>query len=59
MNLNYSQSISGGYSEYSTNPAGTRDEFDYPDVVNYNPGSNYSVDHLGDSRYCRYLFVKW
>jgi hypothetical protein len=36
-----------GYSDYSTNPGvGGGGEFDYPDVVNYNPGNNYSVDHM-------------
>ena len=41
-----------GYPEYSSHPAGSgnRDEFDYPDVVNYNPGSNYSEHITNDPR---------
>ena len=47
----YMTRIPGGYADYSGHPSGGN-EFDYPDVVNYHPGNNYSVQdvHMASDR---------
>jgi len=47
----YMTRIPGGYADYSGHPSGGN-EFDYPDVVNYHPGNNYSVQdvHMAGDR---------
>ena len=51
--------IPGGYADYSGHPSGGN-EFDYPDVVNYHPGNNYSVQdvHMAGDRN-RYIIYKF